>query len=355
MLGVVNAAIRLSDSRRSCDLTSLPPSGSQHFEPVFTVELLNSFELEGHFCMGPNTGFMSIWHCGHEKQFSISKVPIVAAITDHVSPRKLEVFFTAMALESGASNATVRTADAIRFIERNPYLSILFGCSLHTNTKMKSEFGRSICYEDLIQWIDEPPFTEEIYPDLTTEETMDLISPLTYLQKHFRMMASNVQNRRDGFQCVDFKSLLTRIERDLQQNPPSISDDPTENQHELGRMKLFCTMLRTGFANSKFDEVHWSELEYFARYQLPLSSPEVFPIQSRYLLASSEQILDEDSPIKTERKAAQNPVLEVIAGQWRPLVFVLFCDGCLETWSVDPLPKVWCVSVDWWCSLERAC
>lgn len=265
---------------------------------------------------------------------------MVTAMIDHVSQRKLKVLWAAMTLESGVSNSTVQIADAITFIERNPYLSLLFGRYRHTNPELKSLQGCSISYENLIQWIEGSPFTDTIYQDPTTQGTMDLISPFSYLQKHFRIMASNVRNRKDGFLCVNLKALLTRIERELQQNPPNISDDPMENQNELARMNSFCAMLRTGFAKSKFDKVHWSELEYFARYHLQLSAPEVFPSQSRYFISASKQIRDEDSSIKTDAKTAQTPVFEVIVGKWRSLVFVLFYDGCLEMWSMDLVPKV---------------
>ncbi|KAL3661532.1 hypothetical protein V7S43_013292 [Phytophthora oleae] len=267
------------------------------FEPMATMPITSS-----NLSVGPMMRYFSSW--------SGSRVSV---FTDHLSDRKLVAYWEGLELEGSSSNKKVSTGDLKWIFRRNAYLSLLLSTAQEQLGTKSDDI--QLTFQDFSEIFRLP---SSVLPDCDEENEIRLQLPLSYLRRHFQVLAQSSTSFSSGFKAVSAAELVRRVGKDIIDHPPIISDDPTENQTALDQIHSVCQHLEKGLLARQAAPVSWPEVVYFVRYNKRLVTPEIFPSQPPVVLDSKDK-----------------EVAEIVAGKHSSRLLILFYDGSVEIWDIS--------------------
>jgi hypothetical protein len=254
LLSVVDRALQ--------GLTSCQPQ--EGFNPRVTT-VVTSFEpmsslpiVSASLRLGPSMRYLAAWG---DKPGPADATRGVSILNDRLSNSKLRAYWEGLVLQAGTSSKKVRLGDVKPIARKNAYLSLLLSTARHDACSV--EEGGSfdtrneafpLAYEDFEAFFGFPP--RSVLADQNQEENAGSLElPLAYLRKHFQILAQSATSLADGYQSVRAGVLLQRVHKDVQDHPPTVSDDPSENYAGLETTQAVCQELETAFVGQ-----NWSTL-----------------------------------------------------------------------------------------------
>ncbi|GMF29590.1 unnamed protein product [Phytophthora fragariaefolia] len=299
------------DSSRSEVVTSVITS----FEVIDTLPV-TSPKLQ----IGPSMSYIVTWDgVGGSREAS----PEVSVIRDHLSDRKLKVYWEGLVLQAGTSNKTVRLGDVRHITRWNGYLSLLLPIATKDATNLfctKSD-DFQMTYNNFRKYYCLSPTPNE------EEEENDgrLELPLAYLRKHFQTLAQLTHFLVDGYKCVQVFDLLNRVLKDVQDRPPTVCEDQQGNHQGLEIIQSACRQIEESFVgNQCTGQITWPQLLFFVRYNRRLTTPDIFPLPKPQILVDS----------RSSRKNGIRKVAEVVSGMYSQRLLIVYYDGIVEVWKL---------------------